>query len=154
MKSQIRLILRNLQLPYVLIGNPACIHSEITSRQIITMKRETLFKYAREHYKSEPEFLWRNLPGYAVLRHHNGGKWFGLVMNVPGSRLGLKTDEVVDVLEVKVRPEHSGSLRKKDGILPAYHMNKEHWISIVLSGPLSQKEIHDLLAESHELTSG
>jgi len=33
-------------------------------------------------------------------------------------------------------------------------MNKEHWISVVLSGPLSPKEIHDLLSESHELTAG
>ena len=118
------------------------------------MKRETLFKYAREHYQAEPEYLWSHLPGYAVLRHHEGEKWFGIVMNVPGKKLGLETEDELDVLEVKVRPEHSGSLRKKDGILPAYHMNKEHWVSVVLSGPLSAQEIHDLLAESHELTRG
>ncbi|HAB24858.1 MAG: MmcQ/YjbR family DNA-binding protein [Pantoea sp.] len=117
------------------------------------MKRETLFKYAREHYQAEPEYLWSNLPGYAVLRHHDGKKWFGIVMNVPGSKLGLASDEEIDVLEVKIRPEHIGSLRQKEGILPAYHMNKEHWISVVLSGPLSPKEIHDLLSESHELTA-
>ncbi|HBT4732641.1 TPA: MmcQ/YjbR family DNA-binding protein [Klebsiella quasipneumoniae subsp. similipneumoniae] len=117
------------------------------------MKRETLFKYVREHYKAEPEYLWGNLPHYAVLRHHDGKKWFGIVMNVPGTKLGLNKEDVTDILEVKVRPEHIGSLRKKEGILPAYHMNKEHWISIVLDGPLSAKEIHDLLAESHELTA-
>lgn len=57
------------------------------------------------------------------------------------------------MLEVKVRPEHIGSLRRKEGILPAYHMNKEHWVSVVLSGPVTPSEIHELLAESHELTS-
>jgi predicted DNA-binding protein (MmcQ/YjbR family) len=36
--------------------------------------------------------------------------------------------------------------------LPAYHMNKEHWVSVILSGPLSADEIHELLADSHELT--
>ncbi|WP_112198548.1 MULTISPECIES: MmcQ/YjbR family DNA-binding protein [unclassified Rahnella] len=116
------------------------------------MKRESLFRYAREHYNSEPEYLWRNLPDYAVLRHHNGDKWFGLVMNVSGTKLGLKTEDKVDILEVKVRPEHIGSLRQKDGILPAYHMNKEHWVSVILSGPLPADEIHELLADSHELT--
>ena len=116
------------------------------------MKRESLFRYAREHYNSEPEYLWRNLPDYAVLRHHNGDKWFGLVMNVSGTKLGLKTEDKVDILEVKVRPEHIGSLRQKDGIFPAYHMNKEHWVSVILSGPLSADEIHELLADSHELT--
>lgn len=118
------------------------------------MKRETLFKYALEHYQAEPEYLWGNLPGYAVLRHHDGKKWFGIVMNVPGSKLGLESEEEIDVLAVKIRPEHIGSLRQKEGILPAYHMNKEHWISVVLSGPLSSQEIYDLLSESHELTAG
>nr|WP_254045937.1 MULTISPECIES: MmcQ/YjbR family DNA-binding protein [unclassified Gilliamella] len=37
--------------------------------------------------------------------------------------------------------------------MPAYHMNKEHWISIVLSGPLTDKEIFDFLDESYHLTS-
>ncbi len=118
------------------------------------MKRDMLFRYTREHFHSEPEYLWSNLPDYAVLRHHKGDKWFGIVMNVPGKKLGLETEDSVDILDVKVRPEHIGSLRQKDGILPAYHMNKEHWISVILSGPLSAKEIHELLAESHELTSG
>jgi len=119
-----------------------------------TMRRETLFKYARQHYQAEPEYLWRNLPGYAVLRHHDGKKWFAVVMNVPGSKLGLAGEEDIDVLEVKVRPEHIGSLRQKEGILPAYHMNKAHWISIVLAGPLSPEEIYDLLSDSYALTAG
>lgn len=116
------------------------------------MKRETLFKYAMEHFNAEPEYLWHNFPDYAVLRHQGGNKWFGLVMDVPGTKLGLPTDYRIDVLDVKVRPEHIGSLRQKDGVLPAYHMNKEHWVSIILSGPLSDKEIYELLTDSYELT--
>lgn len=118
------------------------------------MKRETLFSYAQEHFNAEPEYLWRKLPDYAVLRHHIGDKWFGIVMNVPGTKLGLETDDKIDILEVKVRTEHIGSLRQKDGILPGYHMNKEHWVSVILSGSLSAKEILELLADSHELTTG
>ena len=117
------------------------------------MKKEELFHYAREHFKAEPEYLWSNLPDYAVLRHHTGDKWFGLVMNVSGTKIGLKTNDKIDVLNVKVRPEHVGSLRQNEGIYPAYHMNKEHWISVLLDGPLSTQEIHELLTESHALTS-
>lgn len=118
------------------------------------MKRETLFRYVQEHFSAEPEYLWSNLPSYAVLRHHNGDKWFGIVMNVPGTKLGLKTDDGIDILNVKVRPEHIGSLRQKAGVFPAYHMNKENWVSVILSGPLTAMEIHELLADSHELTAG
>ncbi|WP_275556257.1 MmcQ/YjbR family DNA-binding protein [Mixta sp. Marseille-Q2659] len=117
------------------------------------MKRDTLFKYVLENYSAEPEYLWRKFPNYAVLRHHNGRKWFALVMNVAGSKLGLSSENELDVLVIKVRPEYIGSLRKKEGILPAYHMNKEHWISIPLSGPLPDAEIYELLADSHVLTS-
>lgn len=118
------------------------------------MKRETLFNYAHDTFNAEPEYLWSTFPEYAVLRHHDGKKWFAVVMNVPGTKPGLNTDDVIDVLAVKARPEHSGSLRKKEGILPAYHMNKEHWISVILAGPLSDEEIYDLLSESHALTTG
>lgn len=117
------------------------------------MNRTTLFRYVREHYQTEPEYLWQHLPDYAVLRHPKGNKWFALVMNVPGTRLGLATGEDIDILELKIRPEHIGSLRNKEGVLPAYHMNKEHWISVVLSGALTEKEIHDLLSESYRLTT-
>ena len=118
------------------------------------MNRETLFNYAKKHFHSEPNYLWENLPNYAVLRHHqDGDKWYAIVMNVSGSKLGIKDDKEIDVLDIKARPEHIGSLRKKEGILPAYHMNKEHWISIILSGHLSDKEIFDLLTESYHLTS-
>ncbi|WP_316378062.1 MmcQ/YjbR family DNA-binding protein, partial [Enterococcus faecium] len=33
---------------------------------------------------------------------------------------------------LKVDPELGGILRGKEGYFPAYHMNKEHWISIDL----------------------
>lgn len=70
------------------------------------MKRETFFKYVRENYKSEPEYLWKKFPSYGVLRHQNGKKWFAIVMSVSGSKLGLSTGDEIDVLEVKIRPEH------------------------------------------------
>ena len=39
---------------------------------------------------------------------------------------------IIDIVDVKVEPELVGSLRLKEGIFPAYHMNKEHWITIKL----------------------
>lgn len=74
-------------------------------------------------------------------------------MNVRGSKIGLKINEEVDIINLKVRPEYVGSLRLMKGVFPAYHMNKEHWISVMLDGYLSPKEICELLTDSHELTS-
>lgn len=45
-----------------------------------------------------------------------------------------------------------GSLRMKEGFFPAYHMNKENWISILLDGTVSADEIEPLLELSYQLT--
>lgn len=40
----------------------------------------------------------------------------------------------------------------KEGFFPAYHMNKENWISILLDGTVSADEIKPLLELSYQLT--
>lgn len=39
-----------------------------------------------------------------------------------------------------------------DSVVPAYHMNKEHWNSIILNGNVPSKEIKQMIDESYELT--
>ena len=46
-----------------------------------------------------------------------------------------------------------GSLRGQEGYFPAYHMNKEKWLSIQLGKPELDDAIKDLLSLSHELTA-
>ena len=53
-------------------------------------------------------------------------------MNVPEHRLGLPGDGSVNVLDVKCDPRMIGSLLSEKGFLPAYHMNKSTWISVLL----------------------
>ena len=45
-----------------------------------------------------------------------------------------------------------GGLRKDEGILPAYQMNKEHWISVLLDGTVEKEKICDLIDISYDLT--
>lgn len=64
--------------------------------------REQLFQYVKNKYKAVPEYLWMRFPDYAVFRHSDNGKWFGIVMNVSGEKLGLQGDDKVDILNVKL----------------------------------------------------
>lgn len=59
----------------------------------------------------------------------------------------------VDILNVKASPERVAQLLKEPGIYPAYHMNKNHWISILLDDTVSDKMIHSLLSDSWNLIS-
>lgn len=115
-------------------------------------KRDDIFKYAKEKYGTKPDFPWKQYPTYAVLRHNSSDKWYSLVMNVEKEKLGLKGEGSVDILDLKAPPELIGSLRQNKGFLPAYHMNKEHWITILLDGSVAMEEIYSLIDTSYELT--
>lgn len=89
----------------------------------------------------------------AVLRHNDNNKWYGVVLEVSADKLGLPEAGIIDVLNVKSDPLLIGSFCRQDGFFPAYHMNKEKWISIQLCKPELDNAIKDLLSLSHELTA-
>ncbi|MEK3889429.1 MmcQ/YjbR family DNA-binding protein [Bacillus sp. FSL K6-3431] len=116
------------------------------------LTREDIFKHVEEKYGTLPDYQWGKFPNYAVLRHASSGKWYGLVMNVSPEKLGLDGKEEIDILNLKSPPELNGSLINRRDILPAYHMNKEHWISIILERADSKRDIDDLIKTSFDLT--
>lgn len=115
------------------------------------MTRQELFDWVQQQYGTEPEYPWHDRN--AVLRRKDNEKWYGVVMEVPSEKLGLHEDGIMDVLNVKSDPMLIGSLRGQDGYFPAYHMNKEKWISVLLDRPEVDDSIKDLLALSYELTA-
>ena len=59
----------------------------------------------------------------------------------------------VEVLNLKSDPEDSLVLFELyDRIIPAYHMNKTHWISVILDGELPKKVVCSLIDKSFYLT--
>ena len=115
-------------------------------------QRERLLRYAAENYGTTPEYPWDGTPDAAVLRHPGNQKWYGLLMRIPSEKLGLAPGGTADILNVKCSPLETDSLRQKPGIFPAYHMNKTHWITILLDGTLPEPELFWLLDESYTLT--
>ena len=116
------------------------------------MQPQALQTFIAREYAAEPDYPWQKYPEYAVFRHSNG-KWFALLMKISAEKIGRNAKEgEIWVVNLKNRPEQIGDLRMLAGIYPAYHMNKEHWISLNL------KEIPDdllksLVDESFRLTA-
>ena len=106
--------------------------------------------YVQDRYGAEPEFLWKKYPGYAVFRQPASRKWFALVMDIPRSRLGLEGDGDVDIMDVKCGSLMVGSLLAQDGFLPAYHMSKSSWISVLLDETVPDNQIYSLLELSYD----
>lgn len=88
-----------------------------------------------------------------MLRHNDNNKWYGVVLEVSADKLGLPEAGIIDVLNMKSDPLLIGSLREQDVYFPAYHMNKEKWLSTQLGKPELDDDIKDLLSLSYELTA-
>ena len=87
----------------------------------------------------------------AVLRHRDSRKWYAIVMRVSRRKFGFDSDEVIDVVNLKLPIEMFGSFGKDEGVHPAYHMNKLHWISVLLPDA-SEDVIKFLVNVSFEAT--
>lgn len=116
--------------------------------------REQLFDYVKKKYKADPEYLWRRFPSYAIFRHADNAKWFGLVMNIKRSNLGIVGDDIVDVLNVKLPdPLLADMLIQQPGCFRGYHISRGNWISILLDGTVSFDDICRWLEESYMTTA-
>lgn len=57
-------------------------------------------------------------------------------------------------ISLKCDPKLSELLRKKyESVMPGYHLNKKHWITIVLSGQLAWEEVQALISHSYQLVT-
>ena len=113
-----------------------------------------VLEYIKEQYGAEPEFLWASNPDNAAIRYSGNKKWFAaLLLNLPRKTLQLDGEGNVDVLNLKCDPLLIGSLLDGRGILPGYHMNKEHWISVLLDGSVALEDICPLVDISYSLIS-
>ena len=116
------------------------------------MNRRELLQYVAERFSVEPEYPWDKVPDGYVLRHPDNRKWFAVGLTVTYPRLGIEQDGDADILCVKCGPLLQGSYLTHPGVIPAYHMNKTHWVSLRLDGTAADEVIRELLEVSWELT--
>ena len=96
------------------------------------MTKQEFFELCSSLYLTQPDYPFDEDFETAVFRHADNRKWFALSMQVSRRKLGLESDELIDVVNLKLPTEMFGSFGASEGVYPAYHMNKLHWISVAL----------------------
>ena len=110
------------------------------------MNREELRRYIMMEYHAENDFPWLRYPENEVFRHPGNRKWFALIMEVTGDRLGLPDQEKHAVVNLKCDPLLIGSLRAGPGFFP-------NWITAALDGSIPDDKLKMLLELSFEATA-
>lgn len=115
------------------------------------MTRDEIIAYTAERYSADAERPWND--ENFIFRHGGNRKWFAVSMRVPYRRLGIEREGIADIIDVKCGPLLMDAYRRQPGILSGYHMNKDHWITILLDGTADDELIKELLEISFDLTN-
>lgn len=112
---------------------------------------EKLFSFIADKLDTDPDYPFSDGGKNAVFRHRGNGKWFAVFLRgVPRAKLGCGEGKT-DVVNFKCDPLFSGSARELPGVYPAYHMNKEHWVSVALD-EADEETLCALACMSYDLT--
>ena len=112
-----------------------------------------ILSHACEKYNDEAEYLWKDLPDAAVIRRKDNRKWYVLLMTVLPKRLGLECDEPIEIVDLRFDVEELPLKIDGKRYFAGYHMNKKHWITILLDGSVELTEILDYVDKSYTLAT-
>ena len=115
------------------------------------MTKQTYLSHCFDTYGTAADYPFERDFETAVLRHAGSRKWYAIVMRVSRRKFGFDSDEVIDVVNLKLPIDMFGSFGASDGVYPAYHMNKLHWVSVILPDA-PEDVVHFLLNASFEAT--
>ena len=107
------------------------------------MTKQEFLEYCLNTYGTLPDYPFDDWMESAVLRHADNKKWYAIALRMSRRKFGFDSDEIIDVVNLKLPTEMFGSFVEADGVYPAYHMNKLHWISVLL--PDAPEEIVQFL---------
>lgn len=75
-----------------------------------------------------------------------------LVYKVMGKMFALTDLESFESINLKVDPETGEELREKyASVQPGYHMNKKHWITVLIDGSIPDKKVLEWVDNSYQL---
>ena len=114
--------------------------------------KDDYISWIKNQFGAEPDFPWPDTPDYCVFRCPNE-KWFALVMRIKYKQLGLTGDEEVWVVNMKTDQAEIPNLIDHKSIFPAWHMNKKHWITVLLTAVTDFGKLCELTLKSYELVS-
>ena len=114
--------------------------------------RQKYVDYIKKAFGVEPDYPFNDskYSPCAVFRCPNK-KWFGIMMEIKYKNIGLDSDEPVDMVNLKADSNLMDSIVDHRSIFPAYHMNKRHWITVLLTKATDFDKLCSLTSRSFEL---
>ena len=113
--------------------------------------KDDYIAWIKNQFGAEPDYPWPDDAPYSFVFRCPNEKWFALVMKIKYRQLGLTGDEAVWVVNMKAEQDAIPTLIDRKSIFPAWHMNKKHWITVLLTAATEFEKLCELTQKSYEL---
>jgi len=115
--------------------------------------KDDYIAWIKTQFGAEPDYPWPDDAPWSFVFRCPNEKWFALVMRIKYRQLGLTSDEEVWVVNMKASQDEIPNLIDKKSIFPAWHMNKKHWITVLLTAATDFNKLCELTQKSWELVT-
>ena len=109
------------------------------------MTRQTLIDFCLTFPAAYEDYPFDDIAdagAWTVMRHRTNKKSFALIYERNGKLC----------INLKCEPLEADFLRQAFAdVIPAYHMNKEHWNTIIIGGDVPEKELKWMVGKSYDL---
>ena len=93
--------------------------------------RKLVFSYIEEKFGAQGERIFDKHPEFAVFRHAKNQKWFAVFMCIDGGKLGLKSAEKLEILNLKLEVIRFSDLRFNDIIMLHFASNLTLFVKVL-----------------------
>lgn len=112
--------------------------------------------YIKSKYSIDAKHPFKTSPEHMTFADPVSDKWFALILKVSYENLGIShradsSESDIFILDVKARPEFISMITQSEGFLPGYHMNKLHWLTILLDGTVDIDTIYTIIDGAYDL---
>ena len=115
--------------------------------------KDDYIAWIKTQFGAEPDYPWQDDAPWSFVFRCPNEKWFALVMRIKYRQLGLTSDDEVWVVNMKASQDEIPNLIDKKSIFPAWHMNKKHWITVLLTAATDFNKLCELTQKSWELVT-
>ena len=88
-------------------------------------------------FEAEADHSFEGDPSVTVFKRADNKKWFAASKNIGRRYVELDGDGRIDILNVRLNPREVKRLRTREGFMPAWRMNQNSWVTVLLDGSVA-----------------
>lgn len=114
------------------------------------MTKAEIEAYILSSFEVATDHSFEGDPTVTIFRRLDNNQRFAATKNVGSRSVNVERAGRIDILNLCVSPRLVATLREREGFRPAWRMNRNKWVTILLDGTVPDDEIRTYIEEAYK----